>query len=62
MDYEIKFLEKDAIEKVGNDENAKAMIDKDNLVLASAFAMITPDNNILDKWNVNYFNNDHKTY
>ena len=57
MDYEIKFLEKDAIFKVECDESAKAMIDKNNLVLASAFAMITPDNNVLDKWNVNYFNN-----
>ncbi|MBW6462125.1 MAG: hypothetical protein K0B07_03710 [DPANN group archaeon] len=56
MDYKIKFLGKDAILKVENDEGAKAMIDKDNLVLSSAFAMITPDNNVLDKWNVNYYN------
>ncbi|NOQ55772.1 MAG: hypothetical protein GQ477_03110 [Nanohaloarchaea archaeon] len=58
MNYEIKFLEKDAIEKVENDDAAKSMIDKDNLILASVFAMITPDNNVLDKWNVNYFNGE----
>ncbi len=56
MDYEIKFLERDAVEKVEGDENAKSLIDKDDLVLASAFAMITPDSSVLNRWNINYFN------
>jgi len=56
MDYEIKFLERDAVEKVEGDEKAKSLIDKDGLVLASAFAMITPDSSVIDSWNVNYFN------
>jgi len=49
MDYEIKFLERDAVEKVEGDENAKSLIGKNNLVLASAFAMITLDSNFLVK-------------
>ncbi|MCK4808877.1 MAG: hypothetical protein KAS90_04610 [Candidatus Aenigmarchaeota archaeon] len=56
MDYEIKFLERDAVEKVEGDEKAKSLIDKNGLVLASSFAMITPDSSVIDRWNVNYFN------
>lgn len=56
MDYEIKFLERDAVEKVEGDEKAKSLIGKNNLVLASVFAMITPDSSVIDRWNVNYFN------
>ena len=56
MDYEIKFLERDAVEKVEGDEKAKSLIGKNNLVLASAFAMLTPDISVVDRWNINYFN------
>ncbi|MEA2003682.1 MAG: hypothetical protein U9O53_01845 [archaeon] len=56
MDYEVKLIEKDAIEMAEDDENLKTLKDKDNLVLASAFAMLTQDSNVIDRWNVNYFN------
>ena len=56
MDYEVKLIETDAIEKVEDDENLKTLKEKDNLVLASAFAMLTGDSNVLDRWNINYFN------
>ncbi len=56
MEYEIKLLERDAVEKAENDDAVKKAKEDNDLCLASAFAMLTTDNAVLDRWNVNYFN------